>query len=35
MMNAVQILTDNLPGNVIINMYSAVLLLVIISTGRS
>lgn len=34
MMNAVQILTDNLPGNVIINMYSAVLLLVIIFHGK-
>jgi len=34
MMNAVQILTDNLPGNVIINLYSVVLLIVIIIHGK-
>lgn len=34
MMNAVQILIDNLPGNLIINMYSVVLLIVIIFHGK-
>lgn len=33
-MNVVQILADNLPGNIIINMYSVVLLLVIIFHGK-